>query len=140
MNWGPNISVSGYPPQPQLSVSSSVILPTNTVQLTCTTASMFDKCYFTTVENEENTQPSPSCQLSLTWGQIKAWGHVNPPFVLHLKCFYTVKHSVAAPSDHSSSVSVFILGKYREARDFLLQIHSLSDTSWLYSCVNSRFR
>ena len=102
-------SVLGLP-KPELSVSSSVILPTTKVHLSCVVPQdPVPQCFFSVGTYTTSTS---SCQLTLTGEQMKVWGHVNPPSVLPVKCFYTVKGSdVNRPSDHSSPVSVFVLGE-----------------------------
>ncbi|KAG5275102.1 hypothetical protein AALO_G00143570 [Alosa alosa] len=102
-------------PKPQLSVSSSVILPTDTVHLCCSVPwPAVSQCYFSV--GKHHVQPAQSCQLSPTGEQMKAWGDINPPSELHVKCYYTVKTSlgVESPSDHSSSVLVSVLGNLQK--------------------------
>ncbi|XP_041945569.1 uncharacterized protein LOC121707228 isoform X7 [Alosa sapidissima] len=101
--------------QNQLSVSSSVILPTDTVHLCCSVPRpAVSQCYFSV--GKHHVQPAQSCQLSPTGEQMKAWGDINPPSELHVKCYYTVKTSlgVESPSDHSSSVLVSVLGNLQK--------------------------
>ena len=102
-------SVLGLP-KPELFVSSSVILPTTTVTLSCVVPQdPVPQCFFSVGTHITSTS---SCQLTLTGEQMKVWGHVNPPSVLPVKCFYIVNRSgVNRPSHPSSPVSVFVLGE-----------------------------
>ncbi|XP_031424257.1 uncharacterized protein LOC116220555 isoform X1 [Clupea harengus] len=103
-------------PKPELFVSSSVILPTTTVHLSCVVPQdPVDQCIF--MVGKTYTTSTSSCELTLTGEQIIVRGHVNPPSVLPVKCFYTVKGSgVNRPSDHSSPVSVLVLDNLQKPK------------------------
>ena len=131
-------SVLGLP-KPELSVSSSVILPTTKVHLSCIIPQdPVPQCFFSV---GTYTNSSSSCQLTLTGEQIIVRGHVNPPSVLPVKCFYTVKGSgVNRPSHPSSPVSVFVLGEWRSITTVnSLNIHSVWHF-WVHSCLLSADR
>ena len=126
--------------KPKLIVSSSVILPTTTVHLSCVVPKgPVYQCLFSV--GEATPHPTSSCQLNLTGEQMKVWGHVNPPSELPVKCFYTVNRSgVNRPSDLSSPVSVFVLGEWRSITTVnSLNIHSVWHF-WVHSCLLSADR
>ena len=131
-------SVLGLP-KPELSVSSSVILPTTKVHLSCIVPQdPVPQCFFSVGTYTTSTS---SCQLTLTGEQMKVWGHVNPPSVLPVKCFYTVNRSgFKHPSHPSSPVSVLVLGEWRSITTVnSLNIHSVWHF-WVHSCLLSADR
>nr|XP_055040669.1 uncharacterized protein LOC129427909 [Misgurnus anguillicaudatus] len=103
-------TVSGYP-QAKLSVSSSVIMDSDTVQLDCNSKNQhMDECYFT-IDGRENKQ-SRSCQLSLTGSDIMKWSGGQRSSVI-LTCFYTmyISQNDTMPSPCSDPVTVTVQRK-----------------------------
>ncbi|XP_016338266.1 uncharacterized protein LOC107685992 [Sinocyclocheilus anshuiensis] len=97
-------------PQAKLRASASVILETDTVELSCenTEDLKMEKCYFSINGRESNSKVSSSCQLSLTGSQISVWPGGQSSSV-RISCFYTVKLSqVQKPSAHSDPVTVTV--------------------------------
>ncbi|XP_064857765.1 mucin-2-like isoform X2 [Oncorhynchus nerka] len=91
---------------PQLTVSSTVIRETESVQLSCETPPSLpvSRCYFYT----EGRDPKPSpCTQSLTGTELLSWAGQSSSAELKLRCFYTIETHY--PSMHSGSVSVTIL-------------------------------
>nr|XP_055040671.1 uncharacterized protein LOC129427910 isoform X2 [Misgurnus anguillicaudatus] len=102
-------TVRGFP-QAKLSVSSSVIMDRDTVQLNCSNSEnqKMDECYFI-IDGRENKQ-SRSCQLSLTGSDIIKWsGGQRSSFII--TCYYTlyISQEDTMPSPHSDPVTVHIL-------------------------------
>ncbi|XP_065096845.1 uncharacterized protein [Paramisgurnus dabryanus] len=110
------VTVQGYP-QAKLSVSSSVIMDRDTVQLDCSNSEnqMMDECYFIIDGRGENSKQSRSCQLSLPRSDIGIWsGGQRSSFII--TCYYTVyKSQVLMPSPHSDPVTVTVQG-YPQAK------------------------
>ncbi|XP_056104474.1 uncharacterized protein LOC130083471 [Rhinichthys klamathensis goyatoka] len=97
-------------PQARLTASASVIMETDTVQLSCenTKDLKMEMCYFNINERETNSKLSSSCQLSLTGSQISIWSEGQSSSV-RITCFYTEKKSqVQTPSPHSDPVTITI--------------------------------
>ncbi|XP_042622903.1 uncharacterized protein LOC109077440 [Cyprinus carpio] len=97
-------------PQAKLRVSASVILETDTVELSCenTEDLKMQKCFFNINGRERNSKQSSSCQLSLTGSQISVWSGGQSSSV-RISCFYTVTLSqVQKPSAHSDPVTVTV--------------------------------
>ncbi|KAK9966779.1 hypothetical protein ABG768_003871 [Culter alburnus] len=97
-------------PQAKLTASASVIMETDTVQLSCenTEDLKMEMCVFNINERESNSKLSSSCQLSLTGSEISIWSEGQSSSV-RITCFYTVKQSqVLITSPHSDPVTVKI--------------------------------
>ncbi len=100
-------------PQAKLSVSASVILESDTVELSCenTEDLKMEKCVFIINGRESNSKQSSSCQLSVTGSQISIWSGGQSSSV-RITCFYTVmKRQVQKPSAHSDPVTVTVQSK-----------------------------
>ncbi|XP_026077897.1 uncharacterized protein LOC113055723 [Carassius auratus] len=97
-------------PQAKLRASASVILETDTVELSCenTEDLKMEKCYFNINGRESNSKVSSSCQISLTGSQISVWSGGQSSSV-RISCFYTVmKKQYQIPSAHSDPVTVTV--------------------------------
>ncbi|XP_050957149.1 uncharacterized protein LOC127158048 [Labeo rohita] len=99
-------------PEAKLSVSASVILETDTVELSCENTEdlkmKIEMCVFIINGRESNSKLSSSCQLSLTGSQISIWSGDQSSSVT-ITCFYTVmKRRTQIPSNHSDPVIVTV--------------------------------
>ncbi|XP_042622634.1 uncharacterized protein LOC109087120 isoform X4 [Cyprinus carpio] len=97
-------------PQAKLRASASVILETDTFELSCenTEDLKMEKCFFNINGRESNSKQSSSCQLSLTGSQISVWSG-SQSSSMRISCFYTVTLSqVQKPSAHSDPVTVTV--------------------------------
>ncbi|XP_058647870.1 uncharacterized protein LOC131549582 isoform X2 [Onychostoma macrolepis] len=97
-------------PQAKLRASASVIVETDTVELSCedTEDLKMEKCVFIINGRESNSKRSSSCQLSLTGSQISVWSGGQSSSV-RITCLYTVvKGQVSVPSPHSDPVTVTV--------------------------------
>ncbi|XP_048029557.1 uncharacterized protein LOC125257144 isoform X2 [Megalobrama amblycephala] len=97
-------------PQAKLTASASVIMETDTVQLSCenTEDLKMEMCYFNIYGSDSNSKLSSSCQLSLTGSEISIWSE-GQSLSVRITCFYTVKNSqVLITSPHSDPVTVTI--------------------------------
>ncbi|XP_016123786.1 uncharacterized protein [Sinocyclocheilus grahami] len=97
-------------PQVKLRASASVILETDTVELSCenTEDLKMEMCYFYINGEQSNSKVSSSCQLSLTGSQISVWSGGQSSSV-RISCFYTVmKGQIKKPSAHSDPVTVTV--------------------------------
>ncbi len=95
-------------------VSASVILETDTVELSCenTEDLKMEMCVFIINGRESNSKLSSSCQLSVTGSQINIWSGGQSSSV-RITCFYTViKGQVSVPSPHSDPVTVTVQGTF----------------------------
>ncbi|XP_043108745.1 uncharacterized protein LOC122354572 isoform X1 [Puntigrus tetrazona] len=93
------ITLKGLP-LARLSASASVILETDTVQLSCenTEDLKMNMCYFYINERQNNSKPNSSCKLSLTGSQISIWSGGQSSSV-RIICFYTVMNKASLHSD-----------------------------------------
>lgn len=134
---------------PVVSVSPAVMLPTHTTTLTCAVPpqSSASGCYFSIKGKKEQVRKAEyvpytsSCQLSATWEDIEAWLDVEPPSELQVGCYYTIRAGVAFPSDHSSAVSLVLLGECEKTLMLYIFITLtltvyLSCVCWQVSCRN----
>ncbi|XP_077058965.1 uncharacterized protein LOC143711405 [Siphateles boraxobius] len=97
-------------PQAKLTASASVIMETDTVQLSCenTENLKMEMCVFNINGRESFSKQSSSCQFSLTGSQISIWSEGQSSSV-RITCFYTVEKSqVLVPSPHSDPVTTTI--------------------------------
>ncbi|XP_035634327.1 uncharacterized protein LOC118388877 isoform X2 [Oncorhynchus keta] len=94
------------PPPPRLTVSSTVIRESDSVQLSCQTppSVSVSQCYFHT--KGRDPKPSP-CTRSLTGTELLSWAGQSSSAEIKLRCFYTVESHY--PSMHIGSVSVTII-------------------------------
>ncbi|XP_026077575.1 uncharacterized protein LOC113055468 [Carassius auratus] len=129
-----------YLPQAKLRASASVILETDSVELSCenTEDLKMEKCYFNINGRESNLKVSSSCQLSLTGSQISVWSEGQSSSV-RISCFYTVmKKQVQKPSAHSDPVTVTVQISMVTSTDKTATkttvrhtVHTHSEGSWL---------
>ncbi|KAL7837092.1 hypothetical protein SRHO_G00268030 [Serrasalmus rhombeus] len=102
-------------PQPELSVSPSVLTERGSAQLDCKTPSAgVSQCYFYPEGDETNTKRSPSCQLSLTGSELTRWtGHsYRSPQSVNIICYYTVdefRNQAESPRSLPAAVTVQVL-------------------------------
>ncbi|KAL6464296.1 hypothetical protein MHYP_G00266130 [Metynnis hypsauchen] len=102
-------------PQPELSVSPSVVTERGSVQLDCKTPSAgVSQCYFYLEGDETNIKYSPSCQLTLTGSELTRWtGHsYRSPQSVNITCYYTVdefRNQAESPHSLPAAVTVLIL-------------------------------
>ncbi|XP_034143481.1 uncharacterized protein LOC105008709 [Esox lucius] len=96
------------PPQPNLTVSPSVIRERDTVQLICETppSVSVSQCNFI-IEGKQISYPSP-CQSTLTGYKLLHWAGQNSSVEVKIQCFYLVE--TYYPSTRSDPVSLRILG------------------------------
>ncbi|XP_067287898.1 uncharacterized protein [Pseudorasbora parva] len=99
-------------PQANLTASASVILETDTVQLSCNNTEHLkmemEMCVFYIYGRERNLKLSSSCQISLNGSQISIWSGGQNSSV-RITCFYTVKKTqVQEQSPHSDPVTITI--------------------------------
>ncbi|XP_051768211.1 uncharacterized protein LOC127522382 [Ctenopharyngodon idella] len=97
-------------PQAILTTSASVIMETDTVQLSCESTEdlKIEMCFFNINGRDSNSKQSSSCQLFLTGSQISIRSGGQSSSV-RITCFYTVKKSqVQKPSPHSDPVTVTV--------------------------------
>ncbi|XP_073682486.1 uncharacterized protein [Garra rufa] len=93
-------------PQAKLRASTSVILETERVELSCdnTEDLKMEMCVFIINERKRNSKQRSSCQLSLTGSQISIWSGDQSSSVT-ITCFYSV---MKRQSHHSDPVTVQI--------------------------------
>ncbi|XP_067287615.1 uncharacterized protein [Pseudorasbora parva] len=99
-------------PQAKLTASASVILETETVELSCNNTEHLkmemEMCVFNINGRERNLTLGSSCQISLTGSQISIWSGGQNSSV-RITCFYTVKKTrVQEQSPHSDPVTITI--------------------------------
>ncbi|XP_029631911.1 uncharacterized protein LOC115208189 isoform X2 [Salmo trutta] len=98
-------------PQPKLTVSSTVIRESDSVQLSCDSSPSVSvsQCYFYT----EGRDPKPSpCTRSLTGAELLSWAGERLSAEVKLRCFYTVETHY--PSTHSRPAPITILGELQK--------------------------
>ncbi|KAL0977759.1 hypothetical protein UPYG_G00160840 [Umbra pygmaea] len=94
-------------PQPSLTVSPTVIRETDSVQLSCETHTSVSgsQCIFI-IEGGQSQHPS-TCLTTRPGNQLLYWAGQSSPAEVKLRCFYTTE--TYYPSTHSDTVSLRIL-------------------------------
>lgn len=113
---------SAFPdPPPELTVDPAVIsAETHTVRLNCQPppSATVSECHF--VIEGGKTIHHFSCQQTLTRSRFLVKSGQSSPAVVKVQCYYTVmKKEVNSPSEHSSTLSIYILGKKKHKLVYL---------------------
>ncbi|XP_059384673.1 uncharacterized protein LOC132118937 [Carassius carassius] len=92
-------------PQAKLRASASVILDTDTVELSCenTEDLKMEKCYFNINGRESYSKVSSSCQLSLTGSQISVWSGVSTSTIKHTSTTATTTSLTVMPTTETKT-------------------------------------